>query len=116
MMCSAGAFCGGRKKAQGITPSVPCAFCVVASSLGEFSGASNGGLVSWPSMSARPKKRKATSAKTRSEVRSMDFEGVAQQISDRIRAVHMPYGTIMDPVFASPESDDIISYTRTGDS
>ena len=28
----------------------------------------------------------------------------------------MPYGTIMDPVFASPDSGAIISYTRTGDS
>jgi len=44
------------------------------------------------------------------------FESVAEELSTRIRDVHMPYGTIMDPIFASPESDTIVSYTRTGDS
>jgi hypothetical protein len=28
----------------------------------------------------------------------------------------MPYGSIMDPIFSNPESAEIISYTRTGDS
>ena len=44
------------------------------------------------------------------------FETIAEEISARIRNVHMPYGTLMDPIFASPESDEIISYTHTGDS
>src|SRR5262245_39445171 len=44
------------------------------------------------------------------------LEAAADAISARIREVHTPYGTTMDPVFASPESNDIISYTRTGDS
>ena len=45
-----------------------------------------------------------------------NFETAANEISDRIRAVHMKHGTLMDPIFASPESDEIISYTHTGDS
>jgi len=44
------------------------------------------------------------------------FEAIADSISLRIREVHMKHGTIMDPIFASPESDSIISYTRTCDS
>jgi hypothetical protein len=44
------------------------------------------------------------------------FESEANRISARIREMHMPYGTIMDPLFASPESDVVVSYTRTGDS
>jgi hypothetical protein len=44
------------------------------------------------------------------------LDTTAGALSARIREVHMPYGTIMDPVFASPESDEIVSYTRTGDS
>src|SRR5262249_10848541 len=29
---------------------------------------------------------------------------------------HMPYGTILDPIFAAPDSDQIVGYTRCGDS
>jgi len=29
---------------------------------------------------------------------------------------HMPHGTILDPVFASSTSDQIVSYSRCGDS
>lgn len=37
-------------------------------------------------------------------------------ISANIRARHMPYGTILDPIFAAPGSQHIVSYTRCGDS
>jgi uncharacterized protein (TIGR03437 family) len=40
----------------------------------------------------------------------------ALAISARIQAAHMPFGTILDPVFASPSSDQITGYTRCGDS
>ena len=49
-------------------------------------------------------------------IQAPGLESVAVQISVRIRELHMPYGTIMDPVFAAPESGSIVSYTRTGDS
>jgi hypothetical protein len=37
-------------------------------------------------------------------------------ISRNIRERHMPFGVVVDPVFASPESDEIVSYTHCGDS
>jgi hypothetical protein len=37
---------------------------------------------------------------------------IHQQIRDR----HMPYLTVMDPVYASADSSEIVSYTRCGDS
>src|SRR5579883_3329865 len=40
----------------------------------------------------------------------------ALAISANIQARHMPYGTILDPVFSDPTSDDIVSYTHCGDS
>ena len=43
-------------------------------------------------------------------------EADAIAISANIRARHMPFGTILDPVFASPDSDQIVGYTRCGDS
>src|SRR5260370_31335039 len=43
-------------------------------------------------------------------------ESDALAISANIQASHMPHGTILDPVFASPASDQIVSYTRCGDS
>ncbi len=33
-----------------------------------------------------------------------------------IRARHLPFGTVLDPVFASADSDQIASYRRCGDS
>jgi uncharacterized protein (TIGR03437 family) len=33
-----------------------------------------------------------------------------------IQARHMPFATLLDPIFASPTSDQIIGYTRCGDS
>ena len=40
----------------------------------------------------------------------------AVAISATIQARHVPYGTILDPVFATPDSTQIVSYTRCGDS
>ena len=45
-----------------------------------------------------------------------DLEGAAIAISDNIRARHFPYGGILDPVFAAPDSEEIVSYSRAGDS
>jgi uncharacterized protein (TIGR03437 family) len=43
-------------------------------------------------------------------------EADALAISARIQSRHMPFGTILDPVYASPTSDQIVGYTRCGDS
>lgn len=43
-------------------------------------------------------------------------ESDALSISANIRAAHMPFGTVVDPVYASPDSSDIAGYTRCGDS
>jgi hypothetical protein len=40
----------------------------------------------------------------------------ANTISQNIRFRHMPFGTVIDPVFASPESNEITGYSRCGDS
>src|SRR3954451_24710613 len=40
----------------------------------------------------------------------------ALKISANIRARHMPFGTLLDPIFALSASDQIIGYTRCGDS
>lgn len=40
----------------------------------------------------------------------------ALAISATIQARHLPFGTILDPIFASPDSDQIVDYTRCGDS
>jgi hypothetical protein len=40
----------------------------------------------------------------------------AVRISNNIQARHMPYGTIIDPVFAAPASEEIVSYSRGGNS
>ena len=45
----------------------------------------------------------------------------AVSISDNIQQLHLPYGTILDPVFASPDPNSpaysqIVSYARAGDS
>src|ERR1019366_28286 len=37
-------------------------------------------------------------------------------IDANIQARHMPFGTLLDPIFASPTSGQIIGYTRCGDS
>jgi hypothetical protein len=43
-------------------------------------------------------------------------EADAIAISKNIRARHMPFGTIMDPIFAAPDSEQIVGYTHCGDS
>jgi hypothetical protein len=40
----------------------------------------------------------------------------ALAISAEIRQRHMPYGTILAPVYAAPSSNQIVSYSRCGDS
>jgi uncharacterized protein (TIGR03437 family) len=40
----------------------------------------------------------------------------AAAISANIQARHFPFGTVTDPIFASPSSDQIVGYTRCGDS
>jgi len=43
-------------------------------------------------------------------------EADALAIDARIQALHVPYGTILDPIFSSSASDQIQGYTRCGDS
>ena len=43
-------------------------------------------------------------------------EANALAISANIQATHVPYGTILDPIFAGPASNQIVGYTRCGDS
>jgi hypothetical protein len=43
-------------------------------------------------------------------------ESDAVAISQAIQQRHMPNGTIIDPIFASPTSNTIVAYTRGGDS
>ena len=44
------------------------------------------------------------------------FERTAARVQSELEQRHLPHGTILDPVFASPESDAIVRYTRGGDS
>jgi hypothetical protein len=46
----------------------------------------------------------------------VSFEQAAQVISAEILQRHLPFGTILDPIFASPQSDEIVAYSRAGDS
>ena len=43
-------------------------------------------------------------------------ESDALAILSAIQARHLPFGTIIDPVYASPDSNEIVSYRRCGDS
>jgi hypothetical protein len=43
-------------------------------------------------------------------------ENDAVAISNNIQQRHLPYGTVIDPVLAAPGSDQIVGYTRAGDS
>ena len=43
-------------------------------------------------------------------------EADALAISRNIQARHLPYSTILDPIFDSPTSNQIVHYTRCGDS
>jgi uncharacterized protein (TIGR03437 family) len=44
------------------------------------------------------------------------YEERALQISRDIRARHLPFGTILDPMYETAESDRIVAYSRCGDS
>jgi hypothetical protein len=44
------------------------------------------------------------------------FQQTSQAISAEIRARHLPFGAILDPVFAAPDSNEIVAYSRAGDS
>src|SRR4051812_1688990 len=43
-------------------------------------------------------------------------EADALAISANIQAKHLPFGTILDPIYVSPSSAQIVGYTRCGDS
>jgi uncharacterized protein (TIGR03437 family) len=49
-------------------------------------------------------------------VRLQAAQGDALAILANIQARHLPYGAILDPIFALTDSDQIIDYTRCGDS
>src|SRR5258706_6463870 len=40
----------------------------------------------------------------------------ALSVEKNLLARHMPFGTILDPIFAAADSDQIVGYTRCGDS
>lgn len=42
-------------------------------------------------------------------------ELIANWLDDRLVERHMPWGIVIDPVYAAPDSDQIVSYTRCGD-
>jgi uncharacterized protein (TIGR03437 family) len=50
------------------------------------------------------------------ELSAQTFEQHAISISRDIEARHLPFGTIQDPIYAGPDSNEIIGYTRCGDS
>jgi uncharacterized protein (TIGR03437 family) len=47
---------------------------------------------------------------------ALPSEADAIAIAANIRAKHMPFGAILDPIYASPTSNQIVGYTRCGDS
>ena len=47
---------------------------------------------------------------------AQSFEAQALEISRNIQARHLPFGTILGPVFAGPQSNEIVTYSRCGDS
>jgi uncharacterized protein (TIGR03437 family) len=49
-----------------------------------------------------------------SPARAAEADAVA--ISAGIQARHMPFGTVLDPMYATPASNQIVGYTRCGDS
>ncbi len=48
--------------------------------------------------------------------RAQATEADALSISANIQAIHVPFGTVLDPIFAGASSNQIIGYTRCGDS
>src|SRR5580700_2492970 len=53
---------------------------------------------------------------TLSTVPARASEADALAISANIQAKHLPFGTILDPIYASSTSNQIVGYTRCGDS
>jgi uncharacterized protein (TIGR03437 family) len=53
---------------------------------------------------------------TISAVRGTAGEADALAISANIQARHFRFGTVIDPIFAAADSDEIVGYTRCGDS
>jgi uncharacterized protein (TIGR03437 family) len=47
---------------------------------------------------------------------AQSFESQALQISRNIQAHHLPFGTVLSPMFPSEVSTEIVGYTRCGDS
>jgi len=47
---------------------------------------------------------------------ALGAEADALAISANIRAEHMPFGTVLNPIYAGPSSSQIVGYTRCGDS
>jgi uncharacterized protein (TIGR03437 family) len=47
---------------------------------------------------------------------SLASEADALAISANIQANHLPYGTIIDPVYSAPNSNQLVGYSRCGDS
>ena len=47
-------------------------------------------------------------------VRASEADALA--ITANIQARHLPFGTILDPIFTLTDSDQVASYTRCGDS
>src|SRR5438105_2858247 len=43
-------------------------------------------------------------------------EADALAVSANIQQRHLPFGGILDPIFAAPDSGQIVGYTRCGDS
>ena len=49
-------------------------------------------------------------------VAAFSAEQDAVAISARVRSMHMPFGIVVDPIFAGPDSNNVVGYTRCGDS
>src|ERR1700694_5357166 len=49
-------------------------------------------------------------------VSAQTLEDQALQISRNIQRIHVPFGTILDPIYTSSSSTTIAGYTRCGDS
>ena len=55
-------------------------------------------------------------AKNGSRKTVAELEEAALSISKRIQERHLPHGTILGAIFSAPNSDEIATYTRAGDS
>jgi len=44
------------------------------------------------------------------------LERTALEVRARLLELHQPHGLILDPIFAAPDSDEIVAYSRGGDS